>query len=1416
MHPGTADGRPLELIVGGEGGERDVEVQVNDGDATTGDLAAALGLTGALTVDGRPIAPDVPLSASGVHAGARVGAGAGRETRPAGTLEVAVVGGLAAGARVPLGGSAVTVGRSPGCTLTLPDSSVSREHCRIALDPSGRVVISDCGSSNGTFVDDVRVSDWSPVPPTAVVRVGDSRLAVRPARTDDRPRRLSPGELGALAFNRPPRTVAADEDALLRLPTPAAAVQRPPFNVASIVVPLLLGGVMVAALHNVTYALFALLSPLMVLANWWESRYRGRRSMRRDVREYSEALARLEAEVARRRADELTRRRAADPDIAEVRRRAGLPSARLWERRPDAADFLRITCGFADAAWTPPHEEPRGPLAEDVKRILEQSGRLPLVPVTATLAGGGAIGLVGARGPTMAAARALVCQLATHQGPADLEIAVAVAAEHRSDWEWTKWLPHTRDVAAASGARLLGAGDDAGGLLDELTRRRQGGAALDRTTLAIVDGESLLAGRAAPGADLLRTASAGGLSAIVLAPTADRLPAACSAVVTVSEGSGAAALEEVVSGRRVEPFALTGLTTAEAVAHARELARFDDPELVTAGAELPERVPLLPLLGLHDDDPGTLTRRWNATRADAGLEAAIGRIDAGPFVLDLVRDGPHALVGGTTGSGKSELLRSLVAALAAERSPDDVTFALLDFKGGSTFREIADLPHAVGLATDLDPALARRALRCLWAELTWRETVLHAAGAGSLSEYVAQPGTGRPPLPRLVVVIDEFGEMVRALPDFLSSLVGIARRGRSLGVHLVLATQKPATAVNDEIRANTAVRIALRVQDRNDSLDVIETPAAAELPREFPGRAHVRLGPGEVVAVQTAYAAARTLGEEAPPVEVRPFVFGRRREDDIDVRLRREAAADDLSRFVAQAAAAFAAGGRPAPRRPWLDPLPDSIDFDAIFAREDARTLLGAGPADAPFALADDPERQAQYAVGWDPRAGNLLLYGVTGSGTSTALVTLALALARARPADDLHLYGLDFGAGQLTPLAGLPHTGAIISVRDTERQGRLLRHLAEELARRQLDGPAGHAAIVVLLDNYGGFAAQYMSSPAPEAAVVQDDFRRVFADGPEVGIHVALSADRAGAVPMSMASTVQQRLVFALGDRGEYAQLGIPRDELPPFVPGRAVIGGRVRAIQVGWPGDSVADAVGRIPSTPARRRPRSIGRLPERVAAVELRDAVRLDGEPWLLPVGIGDERLEPTGFELYAGEHVLVAGPPRSGRSSVLAALAHLAAEAGAEVLAVGGRRSPLRHVPSLAAAGGPDALSAMVERIAAGDGPRLLLVDDAETVDDPNGVLTPLLERGEADLHVVAAGRADGLRGGYPMSNHWTAIVRRAKIGLLLRPDRQADSGLLGTTLPRGADPSLPPGRGYLVAAGRAELVQAAAAELVPAT
>jgi S-DNA-T family DNA segregation ATPase FtsK/SpoIIIE len=1339
----------MHLVLAYGGAAAEVELTMEDPEACVGDLTTGLDGTRSddlgLRIDGRWFGPDIGLHEVGLYEGAVAEITRRVAERPPGPratgLVLAVVGGPVAGRTYPIDKHDVTIGRDASCDIVLDDPSVSRRHASI----SANATITDLGSTNGTWIDDVPVTASTPLPPNALVRVGASHLRLRLDHDDDRPVGLPVG--GFVPFNRPPRAALPSPlEPLVAPEAPKASSSSRAFGIAMIVGPVLMGAGMVVIYGNPRFALFAALGPIIAMVNWIASKRSSRKERRRHSRTFAAALQQFRFDLAVRAVDERNRREDELTDPAEVLRRATRPSVKLWQRRPADADFLRLRAGIGRPPWSPAVPAGRDAPPPEVRALLDEHDGLPRAPVDVDLSSGGVVGIVGERSMALALARSLVSQAAVHHGPADLGIAVFGAA----DWDWVKWLPHLE------GDALAGEDDD-------------------RALLVVVDDVASIKGRRAPVRQLLQRQSG-----IVIAATEDQLPSMCTSIVVIRDDLGDAELRRPQDRLHIRELFVAGIDDATARECARSLARYEDPELELAGAGLTDVVRLLPLLGIDDPSPAAIREAWRHGEVDPSPSTPIGIGDEGVVHVDLVRDGPHGLVGGTTGSGKSELLRSLVAGMAARVDPEHLVFVLVDYKGGSAFDECSRLPHVVGLVTDLDEQLAERALRSLEAELRHRERTLREAGVPDLPTYL-RSGSVRGPLPRLVVVIDEFATMATELPDFLGALVGIAQRGRSLGVHLLLATQRPSGAVNANIKANTNLRIALRVQDASESTDIVDRPSAATISRTTPGRAYLRRGPTDVVLAQTALATSPQRAGRSGPLRVKAF----RRGPQADGEQLDDEGPSELTTLVDAIRGAF--DGRPLPRRPWLPMLSERIELTDVPA---------GSPGVVAFAMADEPDQQRQAAVGWAPADGHLALFGMVGSGTTTAVLSVVEALVQTRDAPECHVYAIDYGPNGLAPLRALPHVGAVITANEREAQGRLVRFLRAEVDRRRVTGES-LPRIVTCIDGVGAFLAEHEGLDGTE---VSDAFRRIFSEGPAVGINFIVTADRMGALPLRLASLVSQKLLFRLADASDYSTLGLRAAQLPRFVPGRAVHSDGNRIVQVGMPSDLSALAAPRVAP--------SVGTLPTEVSASVL-PAARLES-PCHIPLGIGDDDLDVTGLCVHDGEHVLITGPPRSGKTSALALMARVIRAADPETVLVGvcEPRSLLHAVDAFDAIGSLAELHHIV-RAATTDRRRwFVFVDDAPSVDDGDGVLMAALRSGRPDLHVVAAGRGDDVRAAY---GHWLRIVRQSRTGVLLQPDLAADGDLLGVRLPRRLAVPLVPGRGFVVEDGQAALLQLAAAE-----
>ncbi|GAB3164822.1 hypothetical protein GCM10027059_21580 [Myceligenerans halotolerans] len=598
------------------------------------------------------------------------------------------------------------------------------------------------------------------------------------------------------------------------------------------------------------------------------------------------------------------------------------------------------------------------------------------------LLGDGTVAVAGADEPTHAVARAIVADLAARGRP----VQILGTTRH---WAWCRWLTPPAPTPDPPTAH----------------EPRHHAPLPDSDTTDDTSAPVLVVDHGTPHDHATaRHAVARGAVAVVLGTTDS-----CRTVITIRDNRLHVTGPEV--RRRTRP--LIGVTTEWAEHYARRLAgaRHLGRTLPTltgtttattlATTNLPDDVPLSSLHdldGLPADPAGPRTGSW---------AVPLGRATTGTVTWDLVTDGPHLLVAGTTGSGKSELLRALVLGLALQHPPQHLILGLIDFKGGAGLGALTGLPHVVGQVTDLDAALAARALAGLRAELRRRKAVLAEQGVADVAALA--PGV----VPRLVVVVDEFRALTDELPELLPGLVRIAAQGRSLGVHLVLATQRPAGAVSADVRANVTARLALRVTDPLESRDVVDCPDAAALPVDRPGRAVLRIGSGTPAVLQCAHTGP---GRPAAPVR-RAVPFGRTGSEQpgggrtetvlgtTPVRGRHRSTTGQtgpvplavgpgrpLEGPAGLVAAIRTAYGGPASHAPlWLPPLPEQVAFADLAdgdGHPDARGLL--------LALGDLPDQQRRTTIRWDPADGNLAVLGRAKSGRTTVLAALAEA-GRAR-----------------------------------------------------------------------------------------------------------------------------------------------------------------------------------------------------------------------------------------------------------------------------------------------------------------------------------------------------------------------------------------------------------------------------------
>ena len=1360
-------------------GHLDVLVECAPGTAfgvVRGRLAALMvDASDGFEVDGLLVSDDAEVGIAPLLHGAALTARANGFTsgrlpgRTIALLELHVVGGPGAGRRIPLGRGDHVLGRAPHCAIRLDDAGVSRSHATLTVGDDG-VTLRDVEPTNPTVVDD------RPTPPAGVpleagarIRLASTTLALRRPATTPAPVTLDDG---SLRLHRRPRFVSTAPLLAVAFPTPPTRSDRARMPLLASLTPLVLSGALALVLRSPVMLLFALMSPVMLLGQWWSDRRHGRTSFRRQLADHAVAVAAAERQLESAVERDARNRRAEHPDLAEVAMVAHLRDAQLWQRTAGDPDDLVVRIGSAD-------------LPSRATVTGTPTGPTPAcrdVPVTCDLADAGVVGVAGPRERVLAITGSMLAQLCVWHSPQRLEIVLLTTSPRPdTDWAWLTRTPHL-DGGQRSVARVGTLGDGlsvaarGAELLEQLTARSAARSAHDESALAalstvvvVLDGAREL--RSVVGvAELLRSGPALGLHFICLDASISDLPAETVSQIEVHASTEPRATLTTRQGVVGDPAGIVpDLPTGGWLERlAGSLSPLQDATPRCGEAGLPEQLGFRELAAQEGSDPTAATDVARAWAGSGPPRALVGVTREGPYWLDLADHGPHALVGGTTGAGKSEMLQTLVAGLAVSSRPDDLGFVLIDYKGGSAFKECARLPHVVGLVTDLDESLTSRALTSLGAELKRRERVLAGSGAKDLDDHGRRRLTdpSLPRLGRLVIVVDEFKMLADELPDFVAGLVQLAAIGRSLGVHLVLATQRPGGIVSADMRANVSLRVALRVRDRSDSDDVIEDPRAATISDRMPGRAFVRTADQRLLEVQFAHVGATLARQCQADTETRvwPLRWSNLAEPPPRAPGRGAGERTELAAIVDAAREAAAALSIGTTSAPWLPPLPDVLPT----------SVLPRAERGVPIGLRDEPEQQSQPVLTWHLEAdGHLGIAGGSRTGRTTAMRSLVVGLTERHSPADLHVHVLEGRRGALADLLALPHVGSVTSVDDPALARRVVSRIAA--ATRSSAGghrPSAHTVLVI-----DGWEAMEDAFSELDHGAPTDELLRLARDGLSTGLRLLVAGGRSVSTGR-LSGLLQRRIVLNMPDPLDLTLAGVDAGRAgPPLPPGRgyelpgghlvhlAHVGASVEeASQIAAVGSAADLARLRSHDVPLRCLPWRVRALPTTVTPTDLQP----DGRSLSLGLG-GDDATTVHLDPARSGRRLLVAGPARSGRSTTLALIAQQLVAAGRPVAVVTGRRSrlcELADLPGLHLLTTAD-VDAFVELRRAT--PELgILVDDAENLSSTpmEAALveaTTLVEAAEGVVVVAAeTQRALGLfRGLVPE-------VSRDGFGILLSP------------------------------------------------
>lgn len=1091
-------------------------------------------------------------------------------------------------------------------------------------------------------------------------------------------------------------------------------------------------------LMNFTTVGFMLMS---VLTSWLNHRFQQQQYEQAAAdrrRRYMDYLRRREAELEQLLNAHALQLRARYLRASECYQVVLRREAVLWQRDMRHVDFLVVRLGLGTIPspvkvklQEPDPNQPQDELFEEAERVKEKGRLLENVPIVLPLATLNMIGLVGLPNETRSVAASWIVQIAALHAPGSVYLAGVLpiggnAQEER--WRWLRWIPHTwtpgrAHCLLATSARDLNTLSDQ---VDNLCRSFVAsdssgrGDGLQPHVLIFVDLDML------PSAVTeLRAliASHPNVHLVALASNAAMLPRECNWIVDCSA-------EAFV--RRIQPLATANIRLdvpiqpAVLELFAETLMRFWEQEHGEEGESGGSSIGTVTLLQLWESDTHRISsvqeidvaEAWRQNlpfeRGRRTLAVPIGRDDSGALVYLNLHDrddpngqpshGPHGLVAGATGSGKSELLQTLIASLAAHFSPEIISFLLVDYKGGGTADVFKDLPHVAGIVTNLaDESLSQRALLALQSEIQRRQERFQQAGVNYIDDYQRLQSKDRAlaPVPRLVIIVDEFAELAQNQPEFIRQLVRIARIGRSLGVHLILATQKPSGVVNDQIWSNSRFRICLRVESPADSNDMLKRPDAARLTRS--GQAYLQVGSDEIfLRFQAAYANAPYVEGAADLVEpvFEVELDGRRRLLSAVVSRTQRASDQTQLKALVQHISETAKRLNLKPVEPiWISPLPDPRENDqalALFVKVPSEQRLkplfrldGQGWDDSEqcwhptshwlsplVGLMDDPRNRVQeplrISLG-DPPA-HLLVYGMPSSGKTTFLLTLAVSLLVEHTPEEVNLYALDFGARALGPLLAFPHTADVIFRGESEKVMRLFRILQAEAERRRqlfaevgvsnfrayieerLRNPSRYAplpAIVVLIDGYSAFVEGHPDQDAQLEQLMRECLGQ--------GIHFIIAGGSAMSIKPRIASSAALAVTFQQTDPSDYASIVGRGAVRPAPLPGRGLVRrSPPLEFQAALPVlvNSEAEQTELLRALGERMRtawkgvtPSPVPTLPDVLPLCDLLKAYSKSPQSAYPPIALTTEMLTPLSVSLDEGSHFLIFGPPQSGKTTLL---------------------------------------------------------------------------------------------------------------------------------------------------------------------
>ncbi len=981
-------------------------------------------------------------------------------------------------------------------------------------------------------------------------------------------------------FIRNPRQMYVVPDTQVEVLPPQALPTENNSNLLTTILPMLIMLVLMVGVRsmmgsNPMYMLYfgasMGMSVIMSIVSYFTGKKNTRKQKIERITKYNEYIDRKEVEIQKLQNEERVISEKMMPSLEIVLQHIENFDAQLFEKKRNHADYLNVYLGTGKRKAynkityrTQDTIDTIDNLQEYPEKMYEKYLYLDNMPILLPLSQLNAVGIIGNRNKLYQVAKNMIIYIAGQHFYQDVKMYLIMGREDIDYFSWARWLPNMKNDEA--GLRFFMYDDDSKKhalqyLYSELSSRELNKDAASRPNYVVfiyrsrdIEGHPML--------EYVEKAKELGFTFIFFEEYQEMLHYAVDQRIYLDDNDNTGVIQNVNDGMINQPFRYEHEPAGRVANAALKLAPVYIDE-VSLESTLTKHISLYELMHIMSAYELDLEKRWRESCIWDSIAAPIGVLASGKVLsLDIHEKyhGPHGLVAGTTGSGKSELLQTYIITLATLFHPYELGFVLIDFKGGGMANQFKNLPHLNGTITNIDGKQIDRSLESIHAELVKRQLLFAQYEVNRIDDYIKlfRAGVAKTPLPHLILIVDEFAELKTDQPEFMKELISTARIGRSLGVHLILATQKPAGVVNDQIWSNSKFKICLKVQDKSDSNEVLKSPLAAEI--KEPGRAYLQVGNNELFELfQSAYSGeASTIKDvdKAREFNICKVGLSGKREIIYQQKIEKEESSETQLEALIQYIGDYCNENNIAKLSPiCLPPLEEVIPYDSEVDVEDSKDIF------VPLGIYDDPSSQKQGKLSLNITSGNTLIIGSSQNGKTNMLQLIIRGLAELYTPKEVKIYIIDYGTGFLTNYQNLKHVGGVVKASDDEKLKNLFKIIKKDIDLRKAKlselglssfssyREAGYTEFpqeIVILDNYTAFKGM--------SASYIDQLAEYLREGAAMGVVFVLTSSLASAFGLKLLSYFNNRYAFSVNDASDVSYIFDHCRLRPDAFPGRLI----------------------------------------------------------------------------------------------------------------------------------------------------------------------------------------------------------------------------------------------------------------------